>query len=177
METDNGETFWTNRSPQTYSDGQISVKTPGKDTILDVKAADLLFIREIDRLIQVTFTSQIVSFPFSHWDLPSETTYSFKSCPSVFRRLACVQTFNLFYWTFFCLEATAYISAPGDAELMHKMKETIDNQRDSIRSKNMEIDSLRKDLEAVRDCYKNVAWLACARVIMLFRDQTGHANS
>lgn len=104
METDNGETFWTNRSPQTYSDGQISVKTPGKDTILDVKAADLLFIREIDRLIQVTFTSQIVSFPFSHWDLPSETTYSLKSCPSVFRRLACVQTFNLFYWTFFVLK-------------------------------------------------------------------------
>lgn len=47
--------------------------------------------------------------------------------------------------------ATAYISAPGDAELMHKMKETIDNQRDSIRSKNMEIDSLRKDLEAMEE--------------------------
>ncbi|KAJ7387118.1 Rab interacting lysosomal protein-like 1 [Desmophyllum pertusum] len=47
--------------------------------------------------------------------------------------------------------ATAYISAPGDAELMHKMKETIDNQRDTIRSKNMEIDSLRKDLEAVEE--------------------------
>ena len=45
--------------------------------------------------------------------------------------------------------ATAYISAPGDAELMCKMKETIDNQRDTIRSKNMEIDSLRNDLQAV----------------------------
>ena len=45
--------------------------------------------------------------------------------------------------------ATAYISAPGDAELMRKMKETIDNQRDTIRSKNMEIDSLRNDLQAV----------------------------
>lgn len=49
----------------------------------------------------------------------------------------------------FCVEATAYISAPGDAELMRKMKETIDSQRDTIRSKNMEIDSLRNDLEAV----------------------------
>lgn len=47
--------------------------------------------------------------------------------------------------------ATAYISAPGDAELMQKMKETIDNQRDSIRSKNKEIDSLRTDLDAVRN--------------------------
>ncbi|KAL9981913.1 hypothetical protein ACROYT_G010677 [Oculina patagonica] len=47
--------------------------------------------------------------------------------------------------------ATAYISAPGDAELMHKMKETIDNQRDTIRSKNMEIDSLRNDLQAVEE--------------------------
>ena len=52
--------------------------------------------------------------------------------------------------------ATAYISAPGDAELMHKMKETIDNQRDTIRSKNMEIDSLRKDLEAVCCSHKFV---------------------
>ena len=64
---------------------------------------------------------------------------------------------SIFCIEHFCFEATAYISAPGDAELMHKMKETIDNQRDSIRSKNMEIDSLRKDLEAVRGCYKNVA--------------------
>lgn len=47
--------------------------------------------------------------------------------------------------------ATAYISAPGDAELMRKMKETIDNQRDTIRSKNMEIDSLRNDLQAVEE--------------------------
>ena len=47
--------------------------------------------------------------------------------------------------------ATAYISAPGDAELMEKMKETIDNQRDSIRIKNKEIDSLRTDLDAVRN--------------------------
>lgn len=47
--------------------------------------------------------------------------------------------------------ATAYISAPGDAELMEKMKETIDNQRDSIRSKNKEIDSLRTDLDAVEE--------------------------
>lgn len=47
--------------------------------------------------------------------------------------------------------ATAYISAPGDAELMQKMKETIDNQRDAIRSKNMEIDSLRNDLDAVEE--------------------------
>lgn len=50
----------------------------------------------------------------------------------------------------FCSQATAYISAPGDAELMEKMKQAIDNQRDSIRSKNADIDSLRKDLEAVR---------------------------
>ena len=50
--------------------------------------------------------------------------------------------------------ATAYISAPGDAELMHKMKDTIDNQRDAIRSKNMEIDGLRNDLEAVRYSHK-----------------------
>ena len=49
-----------------------------------------------------------------------------------------------------CSQATAYISAPGDAELMEKMKQAIDNQRDSIRSKNADIDSLRKDLEAVR---------------------------
>lgn len=47
--------------------------------------------------------------------------------------------------------ATAYISAPGDAELMEKMKKTIDNQRDSIRSKNKEIDSLRTDLDAVEE--------------------------
>lgn len=47
--------------------------------------------------------------------------------------------------------ATAYISAPGDAELMYKMKETIDNQRDTIRSKNMEIDGLRNDLEAMEE--------------------------
>ena len=51
----------------------------------------------------------------------------------------------------FMFTATAYISAPGDAELMQKMKETIDNQRDSIRSKNKEIDSLRTDLDAVRN--------------------------
>lgn len=37
------------------------------------------------------------------------------------------------------------------AELMQKMKETIDNQRDAIRSKNMEIDSLRNDLDAVEE--------------------------
>lgn len=54
----------------------------------------------------------------------------------------------------FCFLATAYISAPGDAELMQKMKETIDNQRDTIRSKNMEIDSLRNDLQAVCCFYK-----------------------
>lgn len=47
--------------------------------------------------------------------------------------------------------ATAYISAPGDAELMEKMKQAIDNQRDSIRSKNADIDSLRKDLEAMEE--------------------------
>lgn len=47
--------------------------------------------------------------------------------------------------------ATAYISAPGDAELMGKMKQAIDNQRDSIRSKNADIDSLRKDLEAMEE--------------------------
>ena len=52
----------------------------------------------------------------------------------------------------------AYISAPGDAELMRKMKETIDNQRDTIRSKNMEIDSLRNDLQAVCISNKMCAW-------------------
>lgn len=47
--------------------------------------------------------------------------------------------------------ATAYISAPGDAQLMRKMKETIDNQRDTIRNKNMEIESLRNDLQAMEE--------------------------
>lgn len=47
--------------------------------------------------------------------------------------------------------ATAYISAPGDAELMQKMKDAIDNQRDSIRSKNAEIETLRNDLEAMEE--------------------------
>ena len=59
-----------------------------------------------------------------------------------------------------CFQATAYISAPGDAELMEKMKQAIDNQRDSIRSKNADIDSLRKDLEAVRASQRIINFLS-----------------
>ena len=63
-------------------------------------------------------------------------------------------------------KATAYISAPGDAELMNKMKETIDNQRDSIRSKNMEIDSLRNDLEAVGGLFYSVIPYIDTRILL-----------
>ena len=70
---------------------------------------------------------------------------------------------------FFFSKATAYISAPGDAELMHKMKETIDNQRDSIRSKNMEIDSLRNDIEAVGGLFHPVIPYISLKFIPLLR--------
>lgn len=43
----------------------------------------------------------------------------------------------------------AYVSAPGDAEVMHKMKETIDTQRDVIRSRNLEIEKQKDDIDAV----------------------------
>ena len=41
------------------------------------------------------------------------------------------------------------MSAPGDVEVMEKMKEIIDNQRDTIRAKSTELESQRTDLEAV----------------------------
>lgn len=44
---------------------------------------------------------------------------------------------------------TTYVSAPGDAEVMQRMKETIDTQRDVIRSRNLEIESQKADVEAV----------------------------
>lgn len=42
-----------------------------------------------------------------------------------------------------------YVSAPGDAAVMQKMKETIDTQRDVIRSKNLEIEKQKEDVDAV----------------------------
>jgi 23S rRNA maturation mini-RNase III len=44
---------------------------------------------------------------------------------------------------------TTYVSAPGDAEVMQRMKETIDTQRDVIRSRNLEIESQKADVDAV----------------------------
>lgn len=51
----------------------------------------------------------------------------------------------------FFFKVTTYVSAPGDAELMKKMKETIDSQRDVIRSKNLEIEKQKEDVDAVSD--------------------------
>ncbi|KAK3750633.1 hypothetical protein QZH41_012816 [Actinostola sp. cb2023] len=44
-----------------------------------------------------------------------------------------------------------YVSAPGDAEVMQKMKETIDTQRDVIRSRNLEIENQKGDVDAMEE--------------------------
>ncbi|XP_032236486.1 RILP-like protein 1 isoform X2 [Nematostella vectensis] len=46
---------------------------------------------------------------------------------------------------------TTYVSAPGDAEVMRRMKETIDSQREAIRLRNTEIDNQRSDIDAMEE--------------------------
>ena len=51
-----------------------------------------------------------------------------------------------------CFTETVQHLSSADLAVLEKMKSTIDNQRDAIRSKNSEIESVKNDLEAVCEC-------------------------